>query len=246
MLWQWLYREPDRHSRVSEEELAHIRSDPPAGPLGLSWAALLRRRQTWAFALGMFLTAPVWWFYLYWIPSFLHREHGLDLLALGPPLVVIYLMTDVGSVGGGWLSSAWMRRGWSVNAARKAALGVCALCVLPIFFASRIGDLWPAVLVIGLAASAHQGFSANLFTLVSDAVPREAVSSVVGIGGMAGAVGGMLVAQAVGHLLEWTGSYALPFAWASVAYLLALLAIHLLLPRLEPMEGAAHEPRGAS
>jgi len=246
VLWQWLYREPDRHSRVSEEELAHIRSDPPAAPLGLSWAALLRRRQTWAFALGMFLTAPVWWFYLYWIPSFLHREHGLDLLALGPPLVVIYLMTDVGSVGGGWLSSAWMRRGWSVNAARKAALGVCALCVLPIFFASRIGDLWPAVLVIGLAASAHQGFSANLFTLVSDAVPREAVSSVVGIGGMAGAVGGMLVAQAVGHLLEWTGSYALPFAWASVAYLLALLAIHLLLPRLEPMEGAAHEPRGAS
>jgi ACS family hexuronate transporter-like MFS transporter len=183
----------------------------------------------------MFLTAPVWWFYLYWIPSFLHREHGLDLLALGPPLVVIYLMTDVGSVGGGWLSSALLRRGWSVNAARKTAMLACALCVLPVFFASRIEALWPAVLVIGLAASAHQGFSANLFTLVSDTVPGAAVSSVVGIGGMAGAIGGMLVAQAVGHLLEWTGSYAVPFACASVAYLLALLVIHVLLPRLEPM-----------
>ena len=220
-LWQWLYRAPAQRES--------------GAPQRLPWLALLRHRQTWAFALGMFLTAPVWWFYLYWIPSFLHRQHGLDLLALGPPLVVIYLMTDVGSVGGGWLSSALLRRGWSVNAARKTALGVCAVCVLPVFFASRIEALWPAVGVIGLAASAHQGFSANLFTLVSDTVPSAAVSSVVGIGGMAGAIGGMLVAQAVGHLLEWTGSYAVPFACASVAYLLALLVIHALLPRLEPL-----------
>ena len=225
VLWQWLYRAPAQPDREPTRRMP--------------WLALLRHRQTWAFALGMFLTAPVWWFYLYWIPSFLHREHGLDLLALGPPLVVIYLMTDVGSVGGGWLSSALLRRGWSVNAARKTAMLACALCVLPVFFASRIEALWPAVLVIGLAASAHQGFSANLFTLVSDTVPGAAVSSVVGIGGMAGAIGGMLVAQAVGHLLEWTGSYAVPFACASVAYLLALLVIHTLLPRLEPMPGRA-------
>jgi MFS transporter, ACS family, hexuronate transporter len=203
-LWQWLYREPARHRRVSAEELTLIQGGPPEAAAALPWRALLGRRQTWAFALGMFLTAPVWWFYLYWVPSFLHQRHGLELLALGPPLVVIYLMTDVGSVGGGWLSSRWIRRGWSVNAARKAALGVCALAVTPIGF---------------------------------DTVPRGAVSSVVGIGGMAGAIGGMFVAQAVGHLLEWTGSYALPFAWASVAYGLALLAIHALLPRLEPMRG---------
>jgi MFS family permease len=147
----------------------------------------------------------------------------------------VYLMTDVGSIGGGWLSSALIRRGWSVNAARKSALLVCALLVVPIVFASRVSELWPAVLLVGLAASAHQGFSANLFTLVSDTVPPAAVSSVVGIGGMAGAVGGMLVAQAVGLALTLTGSYALPFACAGAAYLLALAVIHALLPRLEPM-----------
>ncbi len=225
LLWRLFYREPPAS-----------RSDAAVPAAGIAWLELLRRRQTWAFALGMSLTAPVWWFYLYWIPSFLNRKHGLDLLELGPPLVVIYLMTDVGSVGGGWLSSALLRRGWSLNRARKSALALCALCVVPIFFASRVEGLWPAVLLIGLAASAHQGFSANLFTLVSDTVPAAAVSSVVGIGGMAGAIGGMFVAQAVGHLLEWTGSYDVPFACASVAYLVALLVIHGLLPRLEPLE----------
>jgi ACS family hexuronate transporter-like MFS transporter len=223
-LWGWLYRAPPQAAAAAAR--------------GVPWFALLRHRQTWAFALGMFLTAPVWWFYLYWVPSFLHDRHGLDLLALGPPLVVIYLMTDVGSIGGGWLPSALLRRGWSLNAARKTALAVCAVCVLPVYLASGIETLWPAVLVIGLAASAHQGFSANLFTLVSDTVPSAAAGSVVGIGGMAGAIGGMLVAQAVGHLLEWTGSYAVPFACASVAYLVALLGIHALLPRLERMPEA--------
>jgi ACS family hexuronate transporter-like MFS transporter len=234
-LWQALYRAPDRHPRVSATELAWIRSDPlqPSGQV--AWRALFRHRQTWAFALGMFLVAPVWWFYLFWVPSFLHQRHGLDLLELGPPLVVIYLMTDVGSIGGGWLSSRLIRRGWGVNAARKTALLACALLVTPIVFASRVSELWPAVLLVGLAASAHQGFSANLFTLVSDTVPPAMVSSVVGIGGMAGAVGGMLVAQAVGLALTFTGSYALPFAWAGAAYLLALAVIQLLLPRLEPM-----------
>jgi len=234
--WLLLYERPERHARVSPRELAHIQSDPPDPPAKISWLWLLGHRQTWAFAIGMFLSSPIWWMYLYWVPDFLHKKHGLNLLQLGPPLVVIYLMTDVGSVGGGWLSSWLIQRGWSVNAGRKVALLVCALCVLPIFFASQASSLWLAVLLIGLAASAHQGFSANLYTLVSDTVPRKAVSSVVGIGGMAGAIGGMFIAKFMGYILEKTGSYLIPFALPGFAYLTALLVIHLLLPKLEELK----------
>lgn len=240
-LWWWLYETPHRHRRVSAAELALIQSDPPDPPETISWLQLLGHRQTWAFAIGMFLSAPIWWMYLYWVPDFLHKKHGLDLTHIGPPLVVIYLMTDVGSVAGGWLSSALIKRGWSVNAARKTALLACALCVVPIFFASQVRGLWLAVFLIGLAASAHQGFSANLFTLVSDTVPRKAVSSVVGLGGMAGAIGGMFIAQFMGFILTTTGSYLIPFALPGAAYLTALLIIHLLLPRLEPMKLAGWE-----
>jgi ACS family hexuronate transporter-like MFS transporter len=234
--WWWLYRAPAQHPRVSPAELAYIRSDPPDPPVKISWLELLRHRQTWAFVAGMFMSAPIWWFYLYWIPDFLHQRHGLDLIHIGPPLVVIYLMADVGSIGGGWLSSHLLKRGWSVNAARKTALLVCALCVVPICTASWVSGLWAAVFLVGLAASAHQGFSANLYTLVSDTVPRQAVSSVVGIGGMAGSIGGMLIAKLTGYVLEWTHNYLFLFALAASAYLIALLLIHLLLPRLEPMK----------
>lgn len=233
--WRLLYCSPEQHPRVSSAELAYIRSDPPDPPVQIPWLTLLRHRQTWAFALAMFLVAPVWWFYLFWIPGFLHDRHGLDLISLGPPLVTIYLMTDVGSIAGGWLSSRLIARGWSLNAARKTALLACALCVVPVLSTARIENLWMATLVIGLAASAHQGFAANLFTLVSDTVPRQAVSSVVGIGGTAGAIGGMCIAQLTGYLLERTHNYAIPFFIAAFAYLAALLVIHLLLPRLEPM-----------
>jgi MFS transporter, ACS family, hexuronate transporter len=162
--------------------------------------------------------------------------HHLDLFQTMGPLVVIYLMTDVGSIGGGWLSSFLIQRGWSLNAGRKTALLVCALCVVPVYSVSLITQLWATVLLIGLAASAHQGFSANLYTLVSDTVPRKAVSSVVGIGGMAGAIGGMFYSKLVGYVLHWThNNYAVPFAIAALSYLVALLIIHLLLPRLEPM-----------
>jgi MFS transporter, ACS family, hexuronate transporter len=234
-LWTTFYRKPEAHPRVSALELAHIRSDPPDPVFRTSWLALLRHRQTWAFVTGMFLTSPVWWFYLFWIPGFLHDRHGLNLLELGPPLVVIYLMTDVGSIGGGWLSSFLIQRGWTLNAARKTALLVCALCVTPIFSASIVANLWLSVFLIGLAASAHQGFSANLYTLVSDTMPRPVVSSVVGIGGMAGAIGGMFIAKLAGWILEKTGNYLVLFAIASTAYLVALAIIHILLPRLEPM-----------
>ncbi len=234
--WWRLYHNPERHPRISPAELAYIRSDPPDPVARIPWLSLLRYRQTWAFIAGMFLCAPIWWFYLYWIPDFLNKKHGLNLLQLGPPLVVIYLMADVGSIGGGWLSSWLLKRGWSVNAARKTAMLVCALCVVPVFTASSVSNLWVATFLVGLAASAHQGFAANLYTLVSDTAPRKVVSSIVGIGGMAGAIAGMFSAMLIGRVLQWTGQYRVLFIIAACAYLVNLLIIHLLNPRLEPMK----------
>jgi MFS transporter, ACS family, hexuronate transporter len=235
-LWIPFYDAPEKISRVSSAELAHIRSDPPDPPVKIPWTQLLRYRQTWAFALGKFLTDPVWWLYLFWIPDFLNRNYQIDLKTIGPPLVAIYLVADVGSIGGGWLSSTLLKRGWSVNAGRKVAMLVCALAVVPIMFASGARDLWVAVALVGLAASAHQGWSANLFTLTSDMFPRQAVGSVVGLGGFAGAVGGMLIAKITGYILEQTHSYVLIFFMAAFAYLLALAVIHVLVPRMEPVK----------
>ncbi|HLZ90690.1 MAG TPA: MFS transporter [Candidatus Acidoferrum sp.] len=234
IFWFLLYRKPEEHPRVSKAELAYIRSDPsePTGKIG--WRALFPHRQTWTFAVGKFLTDPIWWFYLFWVPDFLQRQHGLALMNIGVPIMVIYVISDIGSVAGGWLSSRLIHRGSSVNAARKITMLICALGVTPIIFAYRIESLWGAVFLIGLAAAAHQGFSANLYTLTSDMFPARAVGSVVGIGGMAGAIGGMLIAEVVGHALQWTGSYMIPFLMAGSAYLLALFLIHLLAPKLEP------------
>ena len=235
VLW-WLasYRPPESHPGLTASELAYIRTDPVETSSPIAWRQLLPHRQTWAFALGKFMTDPIWWLYLFWIPDFLNRRHGLDLKSIGLPLVLIYLIADIGSIGGGWLSSSLLRRGWTVNRARKTAMLVCALAVLPILFAARTSNLWVAVGLLGLAAAAHQGWSANIFTLGSDMFPRRAVGSVVGLGGMAGAVGGMLIALLVGEILQRTGSYVPIFMIASLAYLAALSVIHLLAPRLEP------------
>jgi len=232
--WLALYRRPEEHSRLGAAELAYIRIDPPELETKLAWATLLPHRQTWAFALGKFMTDPIWWVYLFWVPDFLHKTHGVTLLQTGAPLVTIYLIADAGSVGGGWLSSALIQRGWSLNAGRKTAMLACALAVSPIVFASLASRLWVAVALIGLAAAAHQGWSANMFTLASDMFPRRAVASVVGIGGMAGAVGGMLIAKGVGYVLEFTGSYLPVFILAGSTYLLALGVVHWLAPKLEP------------
>ena len=233
-IWLLIYRKPEDHRGVSKEELDYIRSDPqePAGKT--KWVRLFPLRQTWAFAMGKFLTDPVWWFYLFWVPGFLQSKHGLALTGIGIPIMAIYLISDVGSVAGGWLSSSLIKRGWSVNAARKIAMLICAVGVLPVVFTYRVESTLSAVLLIGLAAACHQGFSANLYTLTSDMFPARAVGSVTGIGGMAGAIGGWLMAKVVGHVLEWTGSYMIPFAMAGSGYLLALIVIHALTPRLEP------------
>jgi len=232
-VWWPIYDRPESHPRVGKAELALIQSDPADPPVRIPWGTLLRHRQTWAFAIGKFMTDPVWWLYLFWIPDFLNRNHGIDLRTIGPPLVVIYLVADVGSIGGGWLSSTLIKRGWTVNAGRKVAMFVCALAVIPMLAASGARELWVAVALISLATAAHQGWSANLFTLVSDTFPRHAVGSVVGLGGFAGAVGGMLIAKLTGYVLQATGSYVPVFMIAAFTYLAALAVIHLLVPRLE-------------
>jgi MFS transporter, ACS family, hexuronate transporter len=234
IFWLWLYRSPGEHPRLSKAELDYIRCDPFEPIAKVSWSALLPHRQTYTFVVGKFLTDPIWWFYLFWVPDFLQRQHGLVLTNIGLPIAAIYLISDVGSVAGGWLSSSLIHHGSSVNAARKISMLACALCVTPIVFAYRIESLWGAVLLIGLAAAAHQGFSANLYTLTSDMFPAPAIGSVVGIGGMAGSIGGMLIAEVVGHVLQWTGSYMIPFLMAGSAYLIALFLIHILAPKLEP------------
>jgi ACS family hexuronate transporter-like MFS transporter len=238
-LWLLFYQKPEDHPRVSPSELQHIKSDPIEGREKIPWLSLIRYRQTWAFVAGKFLTDPVWWLYLFWAPSFLQRNYGLSLAQVAAPIMVIYIIADVGSVAGGWFSSALISRGATVNRGRKTAMLVCAVAVMPIIFANQMRNMWAAVLLFGLAAAAHQGFSANLYTITSDMFPNRAVGSVTGIGGMVGSIGGMIMARSVGVVLQRTGSYRIPLFMAGFAYLLALLLIQLLAPRLEPAALAA-------
>jgi MFS transporter, ACS family, hexuronate transporter len=235
VLWIWQYEIPERHRKLSKEELAFIQSDPPDNSTGrMPWLSLLGYRQTWAFVVGKFLTDPVWWFYLFWLPKFLNQRYHLDLAHLGLPLIIIYTMTCIGSISGGWFSSALINRGWSLNRGRKTVMLVCALLIMPIVITSQAPQ-WLAVLLIGLATAAHQGWSANLFTTVSDMFPKKAIGSVVGLGGMAGAIGGMLIATAAGFILQTTGSYVYLFIMAGAAYLVALAIYHWLVPNIEPV-----------
>ena len=234
IVWLLVYRRPEEHPRLAAGELAYIRSDPTEATSKVAWASLLPHRQLWAFALGKMLTDPVWWFYLYWLGKFLDKNHHIKLSQISLPLVVIYLVADFGSIGGGWLSSSLLKRGWSANAARKSAMLVCALCVVPVIFASQTKSLWGAVALISLAAAAHQGWSANIFTMASDMYPRRAVGSVVGIGGMAGALGSIGFTAVATHLLQNNGSNYTPiFLICGFAYLFALAVIHVLSPKLE-------------
>lgn len=239
--WLVLYRAPEKHPRVSRAELLHIRSDPPESVEQIPWHRLLRYRQTWAFAAGKAMTDPIWLFYLFWLPKFLDAGWGIELSHLALPLIVIYVLADVGSVAGGWFSGALMARGWSVNRGRKAALLVAALCIVPTMFAAHARSVWVAVAIVSVAAAAHQWWSCNLFTLTSDLFPRQAVASVVGIGGFVGAMSAVLFQRATGRILEATGSnYSVIFVICGMAYLAAWVVIHLLVPRLQPvrLEGA--------
>jgi ACS family hexuronate transporter-like MFS transporter len=235
VFWMAMYDKPENKKAVTKAELEYIQQDPAEPAMEkMSYMSLFKFRQTWAFVLGKFLTDPIWWFYLYWLPKYFAKEYNLTITGLGLPLITIYMMTSIGSIGGGWLSSNFIKRGWTINRSRKTVMLIAAVMVLSIIIASQVTDLWTAVLLIGIAAAAHQGWSANIFTTASDMFPKKAVGSVTGLGGMAGSVGGMLFAPFIGYILEWTGSYFIPFMISGSAYLIALGIFHLLVPKMEP------------
>lgn len=201
----------------------------------VQWARLFAHRQTWAFIVGKLMADPVWWFYLYWLPKFLDAKYGVKLAQLAAPIIVVYLIADVGSVGGGWLSSALIKRGWTVNRARKTTMLAMALLIVPTTLAGRAPSMWSAVLIVGVAAAAHQAWSANMYTLASDMFPKFAVGSVVGIGSFGGAMGGVVFQRVTGRVLQANGSDYTPiFVVCGLAYVSAWLIIHLLAPRLDP------------
>ena len=235
-IWLLIYRTPRQTKGITEAELAHIESDSPDPVAKVPWTRLLKVRETWGYAAGKFLIDPIWWMFLFWLPDFMQKRHGLDLKTFGPPIVVIYLVSDVGSVVGGWASSKLIQRGWTINRARKTTMLVSALLATPVAFAAFADNLWLAVAIIGLATAAHQSFSANLYALPGDVFPRSAVGSVAGIGGMIGAIGGMVMSKYAGFILDRLGTYTPIFVVAASAYLLALGAIHLLSPKLEPVK----------
>jgi ACS family hexuronate transporter-like MFS transporter len=234
-VWLAFYRDPDGHPRVSAAELAYIRSDPADPPVKVPWRRLWGHRETWAFVIGKAMTDPVWMFYLFWLPKFLDEKWNVQLARLALPLVVIYVAADVGSIGGGWISSSLIKRGWSVNRGRKAAMLLSAVLIVPTMLAPTVANMWLAVTLVAVAASAHQGWSTNLFTTVSDMFPRRAVASVTGIGGAAGMGAAAMFQRFTGNLLEAThGDYRPIFVVLGLAYVTALFIIHLLVPRMEP------------
>ncbi|HZS10448.1 MAG TPA: MFS transporter [Blastocatellia bacterium] len=234
--WWLLYQRPESHPRLSAEEFKLIREgEEETTKEKVPWLSLLGYRQLWAFAFGKMLTDPVWWFYLFWLPKFLNKNFDIKGTALIPYLTAVYIIADVGSVGGGWLSSTLIKRGWTINRARKTALLLFAAIIPPVIIAHYTHSVWTAVIVIGVAAGAHQGWSANLFTLATDMFPRKAVGSVIGIGSCAGAIGGILLPFYAGKVLDQNPKYYLPmFIIAGVIYLIAWAVIQLLVPRLEP------------
>lgn len=249
--WLLIYRAPRRHPKLGAAELAHIQSDnepPPARVL--EWRQAIRNRQAWAFIAGKFFTDPVWYLFLFWLPDFLAKTQGMELFpksgtgilsTIGPALILVYLLADVGSIAGGWFSSHLIGRSWNPNRARKTTMLICAVCAVPVSMVVSSPTPLIAVLIVGLATAAHQGFSANLFTLISDMYPSHAVGMIAGMGGFAGAIGGILMAQATGWTLELTGSYVPLVAYAGFAYLIALGVIHWLVPRLERAPVEAQE-----
>lgn len=244
IFWLYYYEIPNRHKKITEAELAHIHSDneeDTSNEKPLTWGTLFRVRQTYVFIIGKLLTDPIWWFFLFWLPSYFSTSFSLDLKKPGWPLVIIYMATSIGSIGGGYLSSYFIQKGWPVYKARKTAMFIFALCVLPIMSAKYATNMWVAVALISLAAAAHQAWSANIFTVASDMFPKKAISSVVGIGGMAGSVGGVLFPIFVGYILETyrqlgdsTAGYNIIFFVCGLMYMLAWAIMHFISPKMTP------------
>lgn len=253
VLWFIYYEVPAKQARLSKAEFDYIHSDDVQNESEteeleekrIKWVDLLAFKQTWAFVLGKFLTDPIWWFYLFWLPAFLDAEYGLVGTDIMFPIALVYLLSTVGSIGGGYLPLFFVNRGWTVFRSRKTSMLIYAICVIPVVFSQYLGtfDMWYAVIIVGIAAAAHQAWSANIFTTVSDMFPKRAVASVTGIGGMAGGFGGMIIAFAAGHLFDHYkalgnieyGYYIMFFVCGS-AYLLAWLIMHLLVPKMKPIQ----------
>lgn len=238
ILWWTTYKRPELHRKVTEKELNHILSDSVKENVQkIPWSRVLPVKETWAFGIAK-LTDAVWWFYLFWGGLFLHAEFGLELKGLALPLIVIYLMADAGSIFGGWLSSSLIKRGWGINKSRKLTLLICAIIILPVVFATRTSNQWISVLLIGLAAGGHQAWSANVFTLVSDVFPKKATASVVGIGGMVGSIASIAANFGLGHVLDNSGKIGYTFAFliAGSLYLFCLLFVHLIMPKMTPLD----------
>jgi ACS family hexuronate transporter-like MFS transporter len=236
VFWWWLYENPDRHPRLSPTELAYIRSGQPPSTnqpdAAMPWLSLFRYRAVWAYIAAGILAAPVWNIYMFFLPDFLQKKYHLELVAVGDWTAVFYVIASFGGIAGGWVAGRLLQRGWTVNAARKVALLSCALAVVPIFFAPHAPTIWLTVANVGLAGSAHQGWSANLYSFVSDTMPKRAISTVVGLGGFVTYFTGGFMTEIIGVILKRTGSYSSIFATASLMYLLALLIVHLLVPRI--------------
>ena len=237
LLWLRLYSNPRESGKVSGAELAWIEHDPPEKIERLGWSAIVAKREAWAYATGKFLTDPVWFLMLFWLPKYFSTTYNVDLKVVLLPMIIMYLLSDVGSILGGWVSSKLIQTGHSVNFARKATMLGAGCCVLPLLFVSGLDNMWLAVVLIGIALAGHQAFSSTILSIPPDMFPKRAVGSVIGLGGFAGGVGGMIMAKSTGLVLDATGgSYTLIFAACTTVYFLAVLAIHLLSPRLAPVQ----------
>ncbi|HEX5024068.1 MAG TPA: MFS transporter [Agriterribacter sp.] len=248
IFWFILYEIPKKHKKLSKEEFEYIHSDldekkdEEAVGEKVSWWTLLGFKQTWAFAWGKFMTDGVWWFYLFWLPDFLNEQYHLSATQIAIPIAAVYMISTIGSIYGGWLPMNYIKKGWPVFKARKTSMLIYALCALPVLAAQLLGgySMWFAVLIIGFAAAAHQAWSANIFTTVSDMFPKKTIGSIIGIGGMAGGIGGMIISKAAGLLFDYykglghieTG-YLIMFIFCGLAYLIGWLIMHMLVPTMK-------------
>lgn len=239
IMWLLFYKKPEYHPLVHKEELEYINSDSRKETTEkISWLVLLRTKEVWGICIGKFIADPIWWFYMFWGAKFLNGKYGLNLHEIGLPFFTIYLISWTGGIFLGWLSSKLLKKGWSLNRGRKMGFLVCAVFALPVMLVPHLNNLWLSVALIALAAGGHCGWSANIFSLISDIFPRKATSSVTGIGGFAGAIGGALIAQLVGGLLQNQGmkGYIIPFLIAAIGYFVALVLINLLIPNIKPLD----------
>ena len=230
LFWLPMYKLPENCPKLSRAEKDFILQDGIQQSEKVPWFKIFTYRQTLGICLARFFTDPIWWFFLYWLPKFLDKTYGIDLSTIGPPIVIIYVISIGGSVTGGWLSSFYIRRGKNPVAARKSSIFLLAMLAVPIFFATQAANMWIAVVLISMATFAHQGYAANIFTIVSDIYPKNIVGSMIGLSGFAGAIGGVLFSGTVGLILEATHNYYIIFGFASIAYLLCWLSLKLFVP----------------